>query len=1001
MRWAVGAIALAGVVGVGIAGEGKGSQARAEGLAAPVAKSLSKSQTPSPPTPLPQAGEGRLRTPNALKAPKPKKDAYPPLVIVGSRPNAVAFPPARAKFVRFVIHASSGGQPCIDELEIYGPDGTRNLALAKDGAKASASSCLSGYPIHKIAHLNDGLYGNSHSWIAASDGEEWAEIELPQAAEVGKVVFSRDREGKYGDRLPVDFEIRLSLDGKQWTTARTVKSQGAPSASFARIPLPDPLTGDALLRYAFLWERDTWANISRDDQLSPFVADHPALPGGLPYWGELARLDAVSRVLRQMDDLIGRLAAKGLDVAAETTQLAELRRRQAAMKDIKNDDADAEEQLYLDARLAKRRLFLRDPDLAAVEKVLFVKRHPYTPSHNYSDVLDSAFRPGGGVCVLEIPRRDGRLEPADGKVTTLFDAAKGIARDAMATFDATQIYFAFRPSDRGPENAYWHVMAMRADGSGLRQMTEGPFHDYYPCPLPDGGVAFVSTRCRCRFLCWRPQAFVLFRMDADGGNIGPLSFANLSEWAPSVMRDGRIIWTRSEYLDKGADFGHTVWAVRPDGSHPALLFGNNTRNCYMNAREVPGTNELCCTLISHGGDLNGPVGLIDVSHGPAGREAVTNITPDVRPHYHMSWAGNRCFRDPVPVSRDYVLVSHAPADRFGLYVIDRWGNREVLYLDPAVGSMCPTLLRSVAAPPVLNPAVAAAEDEEVGQFAVADVYRGLEPAVPRGAVKYLRVCQEIRSDLEQLPSGQYRNDHPPFQDFYATPIHKVNGPHGWPTYVAKAALGIVPVEADGSANFYAPAGKVLYFEALDENFNELQRMRSVVQLQPGEKRSCIGCHEPRSSAPPVRQGIALRSEPRRLEPPSWGAVAFSYPKVVQPVWDAHCVRCHNAEDKGKIDLRGTADKEYIPVSYRTLISQGWVHHFNMVWGQEHSKAEPLSFGTLKSRLWKVLDAGHYDVKLSRDEMQRVKCWIDLNCPLWPDYQFRLNRPAAGAGLTIK
>ena len=100
----------------------------------------------------------------------------------------------------------------------------------------------------------------------------------------------------------------------------------------------------------------------------------------------------------------------------------------------------------------------------------------------------------------------------------------------------------------------------------------------------------MSTRCKARFLCWRPQAFVLFRMEADGSQIRPLSYANVSEWSPTVMRDGRLLWMRSEYLDKGANFGHTLWAIRPDGSHPELIFGNNTINCYANGREVPGTS---------------------------------------------------------------------------------------------------------------------------------------------------------------------------------------------------------------------------------------------------------------------------------------------------------------------------------------------------------------------------------------------------------------------------
>ena len=1028
-----------------------------------------------------------------------------------SQPNIIEFSPQSARFIRFAIHESAAAEPCIDELEVYGPDSARNLALATSGAKASASSFLPGYAIHRVAHLNDGHYGNGHSWIAAGAGSEWAQIELPQPAAISRVVFSRDREGRYQDRMPTAFEVRVSLDGQEWKTVSKVGTGLSLSAA---------ATWDDLLRYAFLREQESWSTIDPTDP--------------------------VTRVLKQFEAMIERSAAKGLDVSAERAELAKLRQRQAAL--ATTADAATAEAAYLEARLAKRRLFLRDPDLAPLARVLFVKRHPYEPSHNYSDILDAKWRPGGGVCVLEIPRRAGRFEPGEATVTTLFDAKDGVARDAMPSFDARQVYFAYRNSPDG----YFHLFAVdlaralhganaSADGlpaarepvggptgfglrqssaafdgsranekrqrtaavqdasapaasvsavrsstsqlrSPFRQLTEGTFHDYYPCPLPDGGLAFISTRCKARFLCWRPQAFVLFRMDADGGNVWPLSYANISEWAPSVMRDGRILWTRSEYIDKGADFGHTLWAIRPDGTHPELVFGNNTRNCYMNGREVPGTGELCATLISHGGDLNGPIALIEPSKGRFNPEAITNITPDSPPHYNMNWAQRQCFRDPVPIARDYFLVSHAPQKHFGLYVIDRWGNRELLHIDPAISSMCPSPLQPVAPPPALasvastqvsreagvgsdgdarvrlvaddrsdaafplTPALSPGESEkrsrrsgeskrigssralpaglplpegegrgegegtqrtsaastthgDHGEFLLADIYEGLAPAVKRGTIKYLRVCQEVRADLERLPNGEYRRDHPPFEDFYASPTHLVRGPNGWPTYVAKAALGLVPVEEDGSARFHAPAGKVLYFQALDEDLNEVQRMRSVVQLQPGERRSCVGCHEHRAAAAPVRPTLAMRQPARQIEAPPWGEQPFAYGQVVQPVWDAKCVSCHDASDKQKLDLTGALAADRVPASYRTLITQGWVHYFDMTWSLSHHKAEPLTFGTVKSRLWQVLDRGHYDVQLTRDEMHRVKCWIDLNCPLWPDYLERKLRP--GPSLAAK
>jgi hypothetical protein len=896
------------------------------------------------------------------------------------KPNVVSFPAVETKFVRFAIRATSGSQACIDELEIYGTDGKRNVALASSGAKASASSCLGGYAIHKIPHLNDGLYGNDHSWIAASSRTEWAQIELPRAVKISKVIFSRDRKGRYRDRVPLHFDVLVSVDGKKWKTVRTVKAanarpvrrpRGGSLQSVGPLDTSDAAVSGALGRgdltgYAFLCEARTMAKVDRTDPSA--------------------------RTLKQLAEMIDRFGRKGMDVSAERIALAGLSRRYKA---ISGDDAAR--AFFIEARHAKRRLMLRDPDLRPLGRILLTKRHPYLPSHNYSVILDAKFRGGGGVCVLNIPRGDGRLEPAKAKLTVLFDAQNGMARDAKPGFDASKIYFAWRPSVKD----YWSIYEISASGGSARRLTDGPFYDYYPCPLPGGGLAFTSTRCKARFLCWRPQAFVLFRMDADGYNIRPLSHANISEWTPSVMRDGRIIWMRSEYLDKGANFGHTLWAIRPDGTHPELIFGNNTPNCYANGRQVPGTSELSCTLVSHGGDLNGPVALIDPTKGRSNPAAVRSITPDTPAQYHMSWIRKECFRDPVPVSRDYFLCSHAPDDRFGLYVIDRYGNRELLYMDPSIGSMCPELLAPTRPPTTLSSPEYMARRSSTGQFVVADVHKGLGSKVKPGTIKYIRVCQEVRSDLVRLPDGAYKSDHPPFQDYYATPVHKVSGPAGWPTYVAKASLGLAKVADDGSANFLAPAGKVLYFQALDANLNEVQRMRSVVQLQPGEKRGCIGCHEDRAVAPGgSKRPAAMLREPESLDAPPWGTGAISYQRVVQPVLDAKCVRCHNEKHKRKINLTGALDAHRVPTSYRTLVSRGLVHYFNMQYGQMHRKADPLTFGSVKSKLIKTLESGHPSrpaspkdrVKLTRSEMRRIKCWIDLNCPLWGDYTYRLKRP---------
>jgi hypothetical protein len=948
--------------------------------------------------------------------------------------ESLDFPQREAKFLRVAIkETKDGAQPGIDELEVFGPAGSENLALAKSGAAASASSLLPGYPIHQVRHLNDGLYGNDHSWIAATSGPEWVQIEWPKPVVVSRVEITRDRKMAYQDRIPEVFEILVSQDGKQWESV--AKRERTGPNRVRRIPffqvnrLPEK-SWNGFLQYTFMRERETWSHIPADDHLSPMLIDRPAVPGGAPYWSRIAHLAPLERVLVQFEEMIDRLARQGLDVAAERTQVAELRKQAK--------EAPDSEAVYMAARLAKRQLFLRDPALASMERILFVKRHPMLESHNYSEHLDSVFEPGGGIFTLEIPRDEQkRLRPDQARIQQLFDGREGIARDPVTDFDAKTVYFAYRPDKPEVEGweSYWHLYSMSTDGSGLRKLTDGPYHDFDPVCLPDGGVAFNTTRCAVRFLCWRPQAYVMYRMSADGSNIQRLSHANLSEWKPSVMQNGRILWTRSEYLDKGADFGHTLWSIRPDGTHPELIYGNNTPNCYSQAHEVPGTNEIVCTLMSHG-DHNGPVALIDRGKGPFDTAALTNITPDTPPQYQMNRSYQDTFRDPYPISSDHFLVTHTPDNQhnWGLYLIDRYGNRELLYVDPDVSSMRPIPLRPEPRPPVLPssliPELAA---QGLGQFTVQDVYVGLGSTVERGRAKYLQVSEEEPANLERLANGQLCSDHPPFTDFYAAPVQFVHAPtpsfetrtpnapqaflrtnrnwlaqvsesgpglyrvregEGWPTFVAKAVLGTVPVAEDGSANFLAPAGKVLYFQLLDADYNELQRMRSVIQLQAGEQRSCVGCHDRRQSSPPPTTGLALKQPARHLDPPPWGTESFDFQRVVQPVLNANCVRCHDGREPGRSDLRGTLDAERVPASYRALIQGGWVHFFDLTYGMRHFKAEPLSFGTLQSRLWTVLaDEHHKEVTLDTAGMRAIKAWTDLNCPLWPDYTFRPQRPA--------
>ncbi|MCX6868269.1 MAG: discoidin domain-containing protein, partial [Verrucomicrobia bacterium] len=208
-------------------------------------------------------------------------------------------PEQEARFVRLVIRSADGAVG-IDELAVFGPASDENLALASRGAIAHASSVIAGHPIHAIAHLNDGLYGNDHSWIAATPGEEWAEIELPKATRVARVGFTRDRTGAFTDRQARDVEVRLSLDGTTWQTAARqsqatrLTARPAERLTLPASALPEP-SWQGIVNYAFLRERDTWSRLDAQDYLSPLLHDRPTEPGGTPYWGRLARLAPVAR----------------------------------------------------------------------------------------------------------------------------------------------------------------------------------------------------------------------------------------------------------------------------------------------------------------------------------------------------------------------------------------------------------------------------------------------------------------------------------------------------------------------------------------------------------------------------------------------------------------------------------------------------------------------------------------------------------------------------------
>lgn len=152
-----------------------------------------------------------------------------PLKFFPDQANVIEFAPVDARFVRLNLSQSSSGEGiALDEVEVFAPGKTDNLALAASGAKATASSCVANDARHKVEHLNDGLYRDEHGWRAASTDATWVQIELPRAALIDRVVLSRDRVKETRgrkvarDRMPGWTGVETSRDGKTWTAVSSV-----------------------------------------------------------------------------------------------------------------------------------------------------------------------------------------------------------------------------------------------------------------------------------------------------------------------------------------------------------------------------------------------------------------------------------------------------------------------------------------------------------------------------------------------------------------------------------------------------------------------------------------------------------------------------------------------------------------------------------------------------------------------------------------------------------
>jgi len=544
-----------------------------------------------------------------------------------------------------------------------------------------------------------------------------------------------------------------------------------------------------------------------------------------------------------------------------------------------------------------------------------------------------AFGEGARLC---------RLNLRTGELKVLLDDPLGGIRDPNVHYDGNKILFSYR---RGGTEAY-HLYEIDADGSHLRQLTDGPDNDIEPIYLPGGGIMFCSSRCHRFVPCWRTQVAVLYRCDSDGKNVRMVSNNAEQENTPWILPDGRVLFMRWEYVDRNQLTFHHLWTVNPDGTGLMVYFGNQDpldRAALLDAKPIPGTDK---TVVSfspgHGRSEHlGYISIIDPSQGPDASDRLRHIS-------------KRSLRDPYPVTENLFLV----ADDRGIYLMDDRGTVEPVFTpdvrDCGLPVHEPRPLRSRSREPVIPRRGQA--DESKGYLFLSDIYEGRNmEGVRRGEIAKLLI-------LEQLPKpANFSGGQEPLT---------IGG-----TFTLERVLGTVPVEPDGSAYFEVPAVRSVFFVALDENDMAVKRMQSFVTVQPGETTGCVGCHEHRVQAPHDRSVLtldAMQRPPSRIQPFEGMPDVFDFARDIQPILDRKCVRCHNADRRdGGVELGGDMTPLYT-TSYWTMFTDSLVSDGRNGLGNR----PPRTIGSSASRLMKLIDGLHYDARLTERERTIIRLWIE-------------------------
>ena len=629
-----------------------------------------------------------------------------------------------------------------------------------------------------------------------------------------------------------------------------------------------------------------------------------------------------------LDALIAQLTPptvqKVLDEIQASAQNDETKKRlaelQNELKTLEGASAGDTQLFQLYKKAAEVRRGLRLASLKAhTSRIFFTKHHNLGGSHYaYTEALSDAraerhFWAGSQLCELQLN------DAGVCTVRVLIDDPAGMIRDPDLTRDGKNVVFAWKRSDFLDD---FHLWRMNLETGELKQLTFGlGWADYEPCVLPSGDIMFNSTRCVQAVDCFTTEVSNLYRMDSEGRFLRRVSFDQVHDNYPVLMNDGRVIYTRWDYNDRGQIFPQGLFQMNPDGTAQTALYGNNSwfPTTILHSRPIPNTNgKILCVFSGHHTRQRGKLGVLDPNQGREEADGATLAAPfrETEPvHVDGYGQSGEQFCYPMPVTETEFLVSYRPNanpqewvhDRpktmhdgapFGIYFMNLDGRRELLavdYKNDERSCTQPFFLREDSTPGTATIATERPSmvdpSQETGVYYLQDVFYGpgLE-GVDRKDVRSLRV---VEIGFRTVWIGSNGNSGPAGGAMSSTPPSIGGG-----AWDPKRILGEAKIYEDGSACFRVPAKTPVYFQIVNQDGHVIQTMRSWSTLQPGETFSCVGCHEDKNSiAARGSSSMAMKAGPQELQPFHGPARWFSFEKEIQPILDRNCVRCHENSER--------------------------------------------------------------------------------------------------------